>query len=123
VAAALVALLMFVADGIHEADQRESSIAQPPLASMAPPQVAATIDAGLAEGLGESAIDTRLVGSRSAAVEAIRNSDVRGAFVPRPNGTEVLIATGATPRVAQLLTQAKIMLPRNTRACRCAGGD
>ena len=54
----------------------------------------------------EGAFEIHRYADLNAAREAIEDRDVYGAFVPTPAGLDVLVATGASVTVAQLLEQA-----------------
>ena len=54
----------------------------------------------------EGAFEIHRYADVSRAREAIEDRDVYGAFVPTPAGPDVLVATGASVTVAQLLEQA-----------------
>ncbi len=64
-------------------------------------QLATTLDAAV----GEGAFDVRAVASRDAAVAAIEDREVYGALVMAPDGAELLVASAASPVVAQTLSQ------------------
>lgn len=81
------------------------------LAVVAPAPVAGQIEAQLAAGAGEDAFDVTVIEDRAAAEQAIRGREVYGALVVGPQGGEALVATAASPAVAQLLTQLANGIP------------
>jgi hypothetical protein len=76
-----------------------------PIAVAGPPdgadQVASTID----RVAGDGAFDVAEVTSRDAAVAAVEDREVYGAVVLSPSGPETLVASAASPVVAQMLTE------------------
>jgi hypothetical protein len=70
-----------------------------PVGVVGPPRVAATLDRG-------DALDVHAYASRAAAAEAIRDRDVYAAVVLEDRGVTLLLASAASPTVAQLLQQA-----------------
>lgn len=72
-----------------------------PVAVIGPPEAVAGFEKGTTE-LGEDALDITTLDSREAAVEAIQDREVYAAFVLGPDGAETLIASAASPTVAQL---------------------
>lgn len=75
-----------------------------PIAVAAPPPVADRIEQGLTANAGGAFEVTRLQ-DRTAAEEAIAEREVYGAIVAGAEGPEVLVASAASPAVAQMLTQ------------------
>ena len=82
-----------------------------PLAVAAPAPVAQQVEAQLGANAGEDAFDVTVVADRAAAEQAIRDRDVYGALVLGPQGGEALIASAASPAVAQALTQLANGIP------------
>lgn len=82
-----------------------------PLAVAAPAPAAAQLEARLAAALGEDAFDVTVVADRAAAEQAIRDREVYGALVLGPSGGEALVASAASPAVAQVLTQLAGRIP------------
>ena len=76
-----------------------------PLATAGPAEATGAIEQQLASAAGDDAFEIDTVADRDAAVAAIEDREVYGALVAGPDGVEVLIASGASPTVAQLLTQ------------------
>jgi hypothetical protein len=83
-----------------------------PIAVAAPPAVAEQVAAQLAERAGEEAFEVTVVADRAAAEQAVRDRTVYGALVLGPGGGEMLVASAASPAVAQLLTQIAGGIPR-----------
>lgn len=81
------------------------------LAVVAPAPVAEQIEAQLASGAGEDAFDVTVLPDRAAAEQAIRDREVYGALVVGPEGGEALVASAASPAVAQVLTQLAAGIP------------
>ncbi|UMG94121.1 hypothetical protein [Nocardioides sp. TF02-7] len=80
-----------------------------PLAVAAPSAKAASaVESQLEAALGEAGVDVIEVDDRDAAVRAIEDREVYGAFVVGPGAedAELLIASAASPMVAQRLDQA-----------------
>jgi hypothetical protein len=75
-----------------------------PIAVAGAPAAAKAIEAKLSER--EGAFDVHRYAGEPAARAAIEDRDVYGAFVASPGGPEVLVASAASPAVAQLLTHA-----------------
>jgi hypothetical protein len=69
-----------------------------PVGLVGPPPAAAAL-----EERSDGALDVTVLPSREAAVRAIENREVYGALVPGPSGTETLVASAASPVVAQQL--------------------
>ncbi|WP_028659887.1 hypothetical protein [Nocardioides insulae] len=78
-----------------------------PVVVAGPEQAVHAVEQGLAEGgSAEDALALHRVDDRAAAVDAIQDRDAYGAVVTGPNGpSELLIASGASPVVARMLTQ------------------
>ena len=76
-----------------------------PVAIAGPPSAAVQVEGALAQALGPDALDVTAVPSRQAAVDAIEDRKVYGAVVLSPAGEELLVASAASPAVAQLLGQ------------------
>jgi hypothetical protein len=68
------------------------------------PAATAPIEQSLAAQDG--AFDIHHYADKTAAREAIADRDVYGAFVAAPGGSKMLIASAASPAVAQMLTHA-----------------
>lgn len=81
------------------------------LAVAAPAPVAAQLEGRLEAAAGEDAFDVTVVADRAAAEQAIRDREVYGAVVVGPSGGEVLVASAASPAVAQALTQLAARMP------------
>ncbi len=77
-----------------------------PIAVAGPPGAAGQVTAALGGQAGRDAFDVTAVDSPGAAVEAIESRQVYGAVVLSPAGPEMLVASAASPVVAQLLTEA-----------------
>lgn len=81
-----------------------------PVAVAGPPEVADQIEQGLAAVPSRDdavpAFDVVRVADPEAATEAINERDVYGAIVVTQEGPEVLVASAASPAVAQLLRSA-----------------
>jgi hypothetical protein len=75
-----------------------------PIAIAAPPPVADRVEQGL-NANAEGAFEIARLQDRAAAEEAIADREVYGAIVVGAQGPEVLVATAASPAVAQVLTQ------------------
>ena len=73
-------------------------------ASAATPAATAAIERSLAAQ--DRAFDIHHYADETAAREAIADRDVYGAFVSAPGGDKLLIASAASPAVAQMLTHA-----------------
>ncbi|MDX1885446.1 ABC transporter permease [Mycolicibacterium sp. 120270] len=69
------------------------------------PQVAGGQVADMLDQHASGAFDVTYYPSEDALRDAIRNRDVYGGFAVGPEGRKLLTATGASPAVAQLLTQ------------------
>ena len=69
------------------------------------PQAASGQVADMLDQHAPGAFDVTYYPSEDALRDAIRNRDVYGGFAVGPEGRKLLIATGASPAVAQLLTQ------------------
>lgn len=69
------------------------------------PQVASGQVAGMLEQSAPGAFEVTYYPGESALRDAIRNRDVYGGISFGPDGQKLLIATGASPAVAQLLSQ------------------
>jgi hypothetical protein len=80
-----------------------------PLALAGPPPAAAAL-AGRLEAGHPGAFDVTVVSDGAAADAAIRDREVYGALVLGPAGPELHVASGASPTVATLLTQAAAQL-------------
>ncbi len=72
------------------------------------PQAASGQVADMLERNAPGAFDITYYPGEAALREAIRNRDVYGGISLRPDGRTLLIATGASPTVAQLLSQVGI---------------
>lgn len=83
-----------------------------PIAIAAPAPVAAQLQQQLSATAGEGAFEVTVVADRPAAVAAIENRDVFGAVVLGQGGGEMLVASGGSPAVAQLLTQLAAHVPQ-----------
>lgn len=81
------------------------------LAVVAPSPVAGQVESQLAANAGEGAFDITVLDDRAAAEQAIRDREVYGALVLGPGGGEALIASAASPAVAQMLTQIANGIP------------
>lgn len=81
------------------------------LAVAAPAPAAAQLQGRLAAAAGEDAFDVTVVADRAAAEEAVREREVYGAVVLGPSGGEMLVASAASPAVAQSLTQLAARIP------------
>ncbi len=77
----------------------------------APAPVAAQLEDQLASAAGEAAFDVTVVTDRDAAERAIRDREAYGAVVVGPDGGQVLVASAASPAVAQVLTQLAARIP------------
>jgi hypothetical protein len=81
-----------------------------PIAVAGPDQVAGQLEQALAAAPGAdadtAAFDVEVVADAATAENAILDRDVYGALVATPQGAELLIATGASPAVAQMLRNA-----------------
>jgi hypothetical protein len=75
-----------------------------PVGVAGPPAAADAIERRLAAG--EGAFEVHRYAGEAAARQAIEDRDVYGAFVASPAGAKVLIASAASPAVAQALTTA-----------------
>jgi hypothetical protein len=82
-----------------------------PLAVAAPPTVGGQVEQALADAVGEDAFAVIRVADRAAAVAAIEDREVYGGLVLSPQGAEMLIASAASPAVAQVLGQLAARLP------------
>jgi hypothetical protein len=78
-----------------------------PVAVAGPAQATDT----LAATLPDDAVRVTAIGSREEAVTAIENRQVYGAIVLSTEGAEVLIASAASPAVAQALTEVAGQMP------------
>jgi hypothetical protein len=76
-----------------------------PVAAVGPADVVAGFEQQLASEAGDGAFALEAVDSREAAVEAIEDREVYAAFVLPPEQPEVLVASAASPTVAQLVGQ------------------
>ena len=81
------------------------------LAVVAPTPVAQQVEAQLAAQAGADAFDVVVVADREAAEAAVTDRDVYGALVLGPQGGEALIASAASPAVAQVITQVANGVP------------
>lgn len=81
------------------------------LGLVAPAPVAAQVEGSLARSAGADAFDVTVLADRAAAVQAIQDRDVYGALVLGPQGGEALVASAASPAVAQALTQLANGIP------------
>jgi hypothetical protein len=81
-----------------------------PVAVAGPRGAAQQVSAAVDATLGRGALDVRAVPSRTAAVAAIEDRDVYGAVVMSPSGPGMLVASAASPVVAQSLTQLGMQL-------------
>jgi hypothetical protein len=81
-----------------------------PVAVAGPPEVADQIEQGLAavpsRDSGVPAFDVAREADHAAATEAITKREVYGAIVVTPDGPQALVASAASPAVAQLLRGA-----------------
>jgi hypothetical protein len=75
-----------------------------PVGVAGPPAVAGQIEQGL--DAQDGAFEVHRYADESAARAAIEDRDVYGAFVATPSGPEVLVSTGASYNVSQVLTEA-----------------
>jgi hypothetical protein len=75
-----------------------------PVVVAAPPPAAAALAQRLAAAR-PGAFDVTTVADETAAGTALRDREAYAAFVLRPRGPALLVASGASPVVAQLLTQ------------------
>jgi hypothetical protein len=78
-----------------------------PVVAAGPDEVADQVGGRLAELAGADAFDVTAVADRDAAVDALEERDAYAAVLMSPDGgsPEVLVATAASPTVAQLFTQ------------------
>lgn len=81
------------------------------LAVVAPEPVAAQVEGQLAATAGEDAFDVVALPDRAAAEQAVRDREVYGALVLGPQGGEALVASAASPAVAQVLTRLANGIP------------
>lgn len=72
-----------------------------PIAVVGPPEAVGA----LAEQAGEEAFDVTVAADRDAAQRLVEDREAYGAVVLGPEGGEVLVASAASPAVAQLLTR------------------
>jgi hypothetical protein len=96
----LGALLSAFAWPVSEIEPRDL-----PVAAVGPADVVAGFEQQLAAEAGDDAFAVEAVDSRDTAVEAIENREVYAAFVLSPEQPEVLVASAASPTVAQLVGQ------------------
>jgi len=81
------------------------------LAIAAPVPAAEQVESQLAAHAGADAFDVTVVADRAAAEDAVRNRDVYGALVLGPQGGEALVASAASPAVAQIVTELASGIP------------
>lgn len=74
-----------------------------PVGVVGPPPAAERVDQAATAALGEGALDVTTFTDRAAAVAALEDREQYAALVPSPEGTEVLLATAASPTVANLV--------------------
>jgi len=84
-----------------------------PIGIAGPPAVGRPITATLDEKM-PGAFEVTSYPDADALRDAVRSRDVYGGLVFRPQGVELLIATGGSPAVAQLLTQLGTDISRQT---------
>lgn len=77
-----------------------------PLVVAGPPQVTGQVETALAGRAGPDAFDVTTVTTPEAAVEAVEGRQAYGALVLAETGPEVLVASAASPVVAQMFTDA-----------------
>lgn len=77
-----------------------------PVVLVGPGEAVTGVEQRLAAAAGDDAFDLTIAADRDAAVEAIEHREAYGAIVVDATGTELLVATAASPAVAQLLTGA-----------------
>lgn len=82
-----------------------------PIAVVAPAPVVQGLTQQISTAAGEGAFEVTAVADRTAAEEAVRVREAYGAVVVGPEGGEVLTASGASPAVAQALTQIAASAP------------
>jgi hypothetical protein len=76
-----------------------------PIVVAGPDQVVGQLGDQLAQQAGDDAFDVSSVADRAAAVAALEDREAYAAFVPSPDGAlEILVASAASPVVAQLVT-------------------
>ena len=85
-----------------------------PIGVAGPPVVSQALGQRLAER--EGAFDVHTYGDEAAAVDAIEDREIYGAFVATRGGVKVLTASGASQAVAQLIGRAASELPAAGRA-------
>ncbi len=85
-----------------------------PIGVAGPPAVSQAVGQRLAER--EGAFDVHTYGDEAAAVDAIEDREIYGAFVATRGGVKVLTASGASQAVAQLIGRAASELPAAGRA-------
>lgn len=81
------------------------------LGVVAPAPVAVQVEGALTRNAGPEAFDITVLPDRAAAEQAIRDRDVYGALVLGPTGGQALVASAASPAVAQALTQLANGIP------------
>lgn len=81
-----------------------------PVAVAGPPGAARETSAAVGRALGPNALEVKAVPTRDAAVAAIEDREVYGAVVMTPGDPEMLVASAASPVVAQSLTQLDTQL-------------
>ncbi|CAJ1585969.1 ABC transporter permease [[Mycobacterium] wendilense] len=84
-----------------------------PIGVAGPPPAITAIESGLARNApGSFAVTT--YDDRDSLADAIRNREVYGGLSAGPQGPTLLLATGASPMVAQALTQLGTAMAQNT---------
>lgn len=81
------------------------------LGVVAPAPIAEQVEARLAAEAGEGAFDVTPFADRAAAEQAVEDREVYGALVLGPQGGEALVASAASPAMAQALTQLASGIP------------
>ena len=82
-----------------------------PIAVVAPGPVAQQVSGRLAAAAGPDAFDVTVLPDADAARRAVLDRDVYGALVLGPSGSQVLVASAASPAVAQALRGLAAELP------------
>ncbi|WP_223881197.1 hypothetical protein [Nesterenkonia ebinurensis] len=85
-----------------------------PVVVAGPEQAVTMLDQGLAEALGEDALDLETVADADAAEGAILDREAYGAIILGSAGGELLTASAASPAVAQVLQQIAAVVPEET---------
>jgi hypothetical protein len=94
------ALLAAFAWPVSEIEPREL-----PIAVVGPADAVAGFEQQMEANAGKNAFAVETVGSRADAVALIEEREAYAAFVLAPEGSEVLVASAASPTVAQLIGQ------------------